>query len=47
MNQVEKLMNLLVDRGGSDLHLTAGCLPYFRLQGSIVPVGESVMHAET
>ena len=39
-------MALLVDRGGSDLHLTAGSLPYFRLQGSIVPVGDTVLTSE-
>ena len=46
MNRVEQLMKLLVDRGGSDLHLTAGCTPYFRLQGSIIPVGDTVMQTE-
>ena len=46
MNRVQQLMQLLVDRGGSDLHLTAGCTPYFRLQGSIVPVGDTLVEAD-
>ena len=30
-------MKELVDMGGSDLHLTAETLPYYRLQGDLIP----------
>ena len=32
----------LVDRGGSDLHLTGDTPPYYRVQGSIVPVSDDI-----
>ena len=39
---ITKLMSDLVSRNGSDLHLTGDQLPYFRIQGSILPASESI-----
>ena len=35
--KITRLMTELVQRNGSDLHLTGDRLPYFRIQGSILP----------
>ena len=35
--KITRLMTELVQRNGSDLHLTGDKLPYFRIQGSILP----------
>ena len=40
--KIPKLMNELVKRNGSDLHLTADSIPYFRIQGSILPAGDNL-----
>ena len=40
MNQIiEDLMTRLIQTGGSDLHLSAGNPPYYRLNGKLIPVG--------
>ena len=39
-------MSDLVKRNGSDLHLTGDKVPYFRIQGSILPAGESIYKEE-
>lgn len=36
--QVDDLLRLMIDRGGSDLHLTVGSPPGIRQRGEIVPV---------
>ena len=43
---ITKLMSDLVKRNGSDLHLTGDKIPYFRIQGSILPASESVYKQE-
>ena len=40
MLYIEELMKELVDKGGSDLHVTADTQPYYRVQGSLVPFRE-------
>src|SRR5947207_2762693 len=35
---VEQALRYLVEKGGSDLHLTAGCPPLVRLQGALIPI---------
>ncbi len=40
---IEDLMEQLVEQGGSDLHLSAGLPPYFRLSGKLTPVGEEAL----
>ena len=37
MVELEELLNLLVERGGSDLHLTAGSAPCIRVDGKLIP----------
>ena len=49
--KIKQLMKTLVERNGSDLHLTGDSLPYFRIQGQIVPadseaLSEEQMHQE-
>ncbi len=39
--QIVKLMKELVNRNGSDLHLTADKIPFFRIQGQILPADSS------
>jgi twitching motility protein PilT len=43
---IEDLMEQLVEMGGSDLHLTAGLPPYFRISGHLQPIGDQVLTAE-
>ena len=49
--KIKQLMRTLVERSGSDLHLTGDSIPYFRIQGQIVPadsetLSEQQMHVE-
>ena len=39
---ITNLMSDLVKRNGSDLHLTGDSIPFFRIQGSILPASESI-----
>ena len=43
---ITNLMSDLVKRNGSDLHLTGDKVPYFRIQGSILPASESIYKEE-
>ena len=43
---IEDLMEQLVEMGGSDLHLTAGLPPYFRISGHLQPIGDQALTAE-
>jgi len=43
---IEDLMEQLIDMGGSDLHLTAGLPPYFRVSGKLQPIGDMPLSAE-
>jgi twitching motility protein PilT len=43
---IEDLMEQLIEMGGSDLHLTAGLPPYFRISGKLQPIGDQVLSAE-
>jgi twitching motility protein PilT len=43
---IEDLMEQLVEMGGSDLHLTAGLPPYFRISGHLQPIGDRSLSAE-
>ena len=40
--KLKELMTNLVSRNGSDLHLTGGTTPYFRIQGQILPASSEV-----
>ena len=39
--QIETLMEQLVEKGGSDLHLSAGLPPYGRFSGALRPMHEA------
>jgi twitching motility protein PilT len=43
---IEDLMEQLIEMGGSDLHLTAGLPPYFRLSGKLTPIGSEPLSAD-
>ena len=43
---IEDLMEQLVEMGGSDMHLSAGLPPYFRISGKLTPIGDEPMTAE-
>ena len=42
-----EFLALMVERGGSDLHLCAGSQPMIRLHGDLIPASDKVMDAET
>ena len=44
--KIPKLMNELVKRNGSDLHITADSIPFFRIQGQILPVNDEIFSSE-
>ena len=44
--KIPKLMNELVKRNGSDLHITADSIPFFRIQGQILPVDDETFSSE-
>ena len=43
---IEELMKELVEKGGSDLHITADTQPYLRAQGNLVPFREELLEEE-
>lgn len=43
---IEDLMEQLIEMGGSDLHLTAGLPPYFRISGHLQPIGDQALSSE-
>ncbi|GAP96434.1 twitching motility protein PilT [Leptolyngbya sp. NIES-2104] len=43
---IEDLMEQLIEMGGSDMHLTAGLPPYFRISGHLQPISDQVLNAE-
>ena len=46
-SELDRLLRLLIDRGGSDLHLSAGAPPSFRVHGQLQPAeGEPALHEE-
>ena len=40
--KLKTLMSELVKRNGSDLHLTGDSVPFFRVQGQILPVSSEI-----
>ena len=36
--QIDKILDLVVSKGASDLHITAGSPPQMRVHGSLYPV---------
>ncbi len=43
MHTLEELLRYMVERNGSDLHLTAGSPPRVRVDGELKPVGEEML----
>ncbi|MGF1537437.1 MAG: type IV pilus twitching motility protein PilT [Elainellaceae cyanobacterium] len=43
---IEDLMEQLIELGGSDLHLSAGVPPYFRIGGKLTPIGDEPLTSE-
>ncbi len=43
---IEDLMEEVIERGGSDLHLSAGLPPYIRISGKLTPTDHEPMSAE-
>ena len=46
MAKIDELFRILVDQGGSDLHLAANAPPYIRLHGDIVALGDKALTSE-
>ncbi len=44
-SKLKGLMTNLVSRNGSDLHLTGGTFPYFRIQGQMLPASSEIYEA--
>ncbi|KST62682.1 type IV pilus twitching motility protein PilT [Mastigocoleus testarum] len=43
---IEDLMEQMIEMGGSDMHLTAGLPPYFRISGKLTPIGNEALSSE-
>lgn len=43
---IEDLMELLIERGGSDMHIQAGAPVYFRASGKLEPINDEVLSAQ-
>ena len=47
-NQIDRLFQILIDQGGSDLHLTEGYPPKMRIHGGVSPIeGEDILTKES
>lgn len=45
MAAIDSLLRLMLEKGGSDLHLTVGLPPKARISGAIIPIGEAPIDA--
>jgi twitching motility protein PilT len=43
MAEIDALLKTMLDKGGSDLHLTVGLPPKARISGSLIPIGDEVL----
>ncbi|MEY2977116.1 MAG: type IV pilus twitching motility protein PilT [Prochlorotrichaceae cyanobacterium] len=43
---IEDLMEQMVEMGGSDMHLSAGLPPFFRISGKLTPIGDEPLSAD-
>lgn len=43
MAKIDALLEEVLRRGATDLHLSAGCPPHVRVRGKLTPVGEAVL----
>src|SRR5690554_4896141 len=44
--ELEKLLRLMVEKGGSDLFITAGVAPSIKIHGKVMPVGRTPLSPE-
>ncbi|MEO7597716.1 MAG: PilT/PilU family type 4a pilus ATPase [Opitutus sp.] len=47
MAAIDQLLRTMLDRGGSDLHLTVGLPPKARISGALAPIGDQVIDSPT
>jgi len=47
MAVIDQLLSRMLDRGGSDLHLTVGLPPKARISGSLTPIGDQALDSAT
>jgi twitching motility protein PilT len=47
MPAIDQILRTMLDKGGSDLHLTVGLPPKSRISGSLVPIGDKPLDAAT
>ena len=47
MAAIDQLLRTMLEKGGSDLHLTVGLPPKARLSGSLAPIGTTPLDAKT
>jgi len=47
MAAIDALLKLMLEKGGSDLHLTVGLPPKSRISGSLVPIEDKMLDATT
>src|ERR1044072_6197712 len=45
MAAIDQLLRLMLEKGGSDLHLTIGLPPKARISGSLQPIGDRAIDA--
>jgi twitching motility protein PilT len=46
MAEIDKLFKLMVQQNASDMHLSAGCQPYFRIHGEMVALNHPALENE-
>lgn len=46
MAEIDKLFKLMVQQNASDMHLSAGSMPYFRIHGEMVPLNHPPLETE-
>ncbi|MBL9212964.1 MAG: type IV pilus twitching motility protein PilT [Opitutaceae bacterium] len=47
MAAIDQLLRLMLEKGGSDLHLTVGLPPKARISGALAPIGDTAVDART
>jgi twitching motility protein PilT len=47
MAAVDQLLRTMLERGGSDLHLTVGLPPKARVSGALVPIGDTLLEPQS
>jgi twitching motility protein PilT len=45
MAAIDRLLKMMLDKGGSDLHLTVGLPPKSRISGSVIPIEDGIVTA--